>query len=82
MYTLKVSKLATPENIEMVIKSKRENLVSHDAEDHFTVKTIVPNLESKLAIKESLVNEAIDNNIPYSEKELDNKIENLTFKIE
>lgn len=82
LYTLKISKLATPENMEMVIKSKKEEFVSNDAQSHFVVKTIVPNSESKKAIKDSLVNEAIDNNTAYSEKELETKVENLTFKID
>lgn len=79
--TLKTTKLATPENIEMVIKFKKQDLVSHDAEDHFVVQTIVPNSESKQAIQESIVDKAIEENLPYSEEEIADKVKGLVFNI-
>jgi hypothetical protein len=80
MYTLRQTKLATVENIEIVIVSMKNNLLSSDTEDHFLVSKISPNKDCKDAIKESIIERAVDEDVPYSEQEISTYVEELTFK--
>lgn len=81
MNTLKRTKLATPDNLEIVIKYTKEDLLSSQAEDHLVIKVLVPNDETKKFIKESVIDTAIEDNVPYLEQEIQSKIETLEFKI-
>ena len=81
IFTLKKCKLATIENMEMVMRFGREDLVPPQLEGHFVVNEIVPNQQSKEAIKESIIENALDENIPYVEEEIKSKVETIKFII-
>jgi hypothetical protein len=82
IYTLKKAKLATIENIEIVLRYKTNDLLSSSSEDYFEVSTVKPNSKCKEAIYESLIEQAEENNVEYSKEEIYEAINNLEFKIE
>jgi len=81
LYTLKKCKLATIDNMHFIINTKKEDLLSSETDEHFVVKNIVPNDESKAAIKESLVEEAMNENQPVDMVNIDQKVQDVQFKL-
>lgn len=79
--TLRDTKLATIENIEIVLNGKKNELLGSEVEDEFEVRNIYPNKEFKTIIVNSIIDNCEDNNVSYSKEDIVSYVNNYSVKI-